>query len=84
KPQNNMLLLNAMHTTAAHSRMSFTSGTFLQRSESTTADTPATSQMRSSTTPAPTPQETSIKAGSVEPPNPLDRTSLAPPFTAVT
>lgn len=48
---NNILLMNAMHATAAHSAMSFSSSTFVASAEST-SDTPA-NHMHSSVTPAP-------------------------------
>ncbi|TFK41313.1 MED6-domain-containing protein [Crucibulum laeve] len=62
RQQNNMLLVNAMRATAAHSKMSFTTSAFAQAVDSMTADTPATSQIRSSVTPAPSMQEVPMKA----------------------
>lgn len=58
RTQNNMLLMNAMSATAAHSKMSFTTST--QATESNPPDTPATTTMRSSATPAP--QDLSAKS----------------------
>ncbi|KIM48349.1 hypothetical protein M413DRAFT_22863 [Hebeloma cylindrosporum] len=56
RQQNNMLLMNAMRTTAVHSKMSF-SASSSQNVEAIAPDTPATTAMRSSATPAPPSQE---------------------------
>ena len=58
RQQNNWLLMNAMRTTAAHSKMSFSSS-FVQTTDNlgAVADTSAATTMRSSPTPAPTSQE---------------------------
>ncbi|KXN83608.1 Mediator of RNA polymerase II transcription subunit 6 [Leucoagaricus sp. SymC.cos] len=64
REQNNILLLNAMRTTAAHSRLSYTPISAEAADTGTAAaDTPAPSiaQVRSSTTPAPGPQEQAVK-----------------------
>lgn len=53
KQQNNMLLLNAMKTTAVHSNTSFSTRAFETRTESAPPETPQ-GGMRSSATPAPT------------------------------
>ncbi|PPQ62782.1 hypothetical protein CVT24_000476 [Panaeolus cyanescens] len=57
RTQNNMLLMNAMAATAAHSKTSFTTN---QPTESNPPDTPVTTTMRSSATPAP--QDLSAKS----------------------
>lgn len=67
RQQNNLLLLNAMRTTAMHSKMSFSESSLAQNTESTEPDTPMTATMRSSATPAPTPQEAKAST-SQEPP----------------
>jgi mediator of RNA polymerase II transcription subunit 6 len=56
RQQNNMLLMNAMRTTAIHSKMSF-SASSSQNIETIVPDTPTTTPMRSSATPAPPSQE---------------------------
>jgi len=89
RQQNNWLLMNAMRTTAAHSKMSFSSS-FVQTTDNLVADTSAATTMRSSPTPAPTSQEPLPKVPiiSQEPSSkgPIGsgkkkrkRTSLAPP-----
>jgi len=57
RQQNNWLLMNAMRTTAAHSKIS--SSSFVQTTDNlvAVADTSAATTMRSSPTPAPTSQE---------------------------
>ncbi|KAG6817606.1 hypothetical protein H0H87_006234 [Tephrocybe sp. NHM501043] len=55
RQQNNMLLLNAMRATAAHSKMSLPSSAFAASLEHVQTDTPAT-HMRSSPTPGPSSQ----------------------------
>ncbi|KAF8807261.1 MED6-domain-containing protein [Phlegmacium glaucopus] len=57
RQQNNWLLMNAMRTTAAHSKMSPSSSSFVQTTDNLAAETSATTTMRSSPTPAPTSQE---------------------------
>ncbi|GLB36449.1 putative MED6 mediator sub complex component [Lyophyllum shimeji] len=52
RQQNNMLLLNAMRATAAHSKMSHPSSAFAASAENMPAETPAT-HTRSSVTPGP-------------------------------
>ncbi|KAF8078296.1 MED6-domain-containing protein [Lyophyllum atratum] len=52
RQQNNMLLLNAMRATAAHSKMSLASSAFAISAENAPAETPAT-HLRSSATPGP-------------------------------
>ncbi|KAF9452556.1 MED6-domain-containing protein [Macrolepiota fuliginosa MF-IS2] len=61
REQNNMLLVNAMRTTAAHSKLSFTSITAEAADTGAVSDIPASSQLRSSATPAPGSQETVTK-----------------------
>jgi mediator of RNA polymerase II transcription subunit 6 len=63
RQQNNWLLMNAMRTTAAHSKMSFSSSSFVQSTDNLVAlaDTSATTTMRSSPTPAPASQEPAPK-----------------------
>jgi len=61
REQNNMLLVNAMRTTAAHSKLSFTPITAEAADTGAAAETPAPSQIRSSATPAPSSQEAAIK-----------------------
>lgn len=61
REQNNRLLINAMRTTAAHSKLSFTPITAEAADNDTAAETPVPTQVRSSATPAPGSQETSIK-----------------------
>jgi len=90
RQQNNWLLMNAMRTTAAHSKMSFSSS-FVQTTDNLVAvpDTSAATTMRSSPTPAPTSQEPVPKVPIIsQEPNkgPVGsgkkkrkRTSLAPP-----
>lgn len=56
RQQNNMLLLNAMRTTAAHSKMSFSASSVAQNVDSE-PDTPVTTTIRSSATPAPVSQD---------------------------
>lgn len=74
REQNNMLLVNAMRTTAAHSKLSFTQITAEAADTGVATGTPAPSQIRSSATPAPSSQEVTIKgsissaAQSQEPP----------------
>ena len=60
RQQNNLLLMNAMRTTAVHSKMSF-SASSSQNIETIVPDTPATTAMRSSATPAPPSQEVLTK-----------------------
>lgn len=60
RQQNNMLLMHAMNTTAAHSKMSFTTSA-AQNIENAGPETPITTTIRSSATPAPVPQETGLK-----------------------
>lgn len=64
RQQNNWLLMNAMRTTAAHSKMSFSSSSFVQATDNLTVDTSATTTMRSSPTPGPTSQEPLPKVSS--------------------
>jgi len=61
REQNNILLLNAMRTTAAHSRLSYTPITTEAAKNGTAAETPVPTQTRSSVTPAPGPQEPASK-----------------------
>lgn len=96
KQQNNWLLMNAMRTTAVHSKMSFSSSSFVQSTDNLGADPSATTTMRSSPSPAPTSQEPLPKTASsniFQEPNkgPIGggkkkrkRTSLAPPATTST
>jgi mediator of RNA polymerase II transcription subunit 6 len=87
RQQNNWLLMNAMRTTAAHSKMSFSSS-FVQTTDNlaAVADTSAATTMRSSPTPAPE-QVLKVPSISQEPSKgPVGsgkkkrkRTSLAPP-----
>ncbi|KAF9471061.1 MED6-domain-containing protein [Pholiota conissans] len=56
RQQNNMLLLNAMRTTAAHSKMSFSASSMALATESE-PETPVTATIRSSATPAPASQD---------------------------
>ena len=49
--------MNAMRTTAAHSKMSFSSSSFVQTTDNLAPDTSATTTMRSTPTPVPTSQE---------------------------
>ncbi|KAF8971492.1 MED6 mediator sub complex component-domain-containing protein [Flammula alnicola] len=88
RQQNNMLLLNAMRATAAHSKMAFSASSLTQNMEGLEPDTPVTTTMRSSATPAPMSQETLSKTLTQEPGNrgPIGggkkkkkRTSVAPP-----
>jgi len=53
RQQNNMLLRHAMNTTAAHSKITFTTNFSAQGIDVVMADTPVTTTMRSSVTPAP-------------------------------
>jgi len=53
--------MNAMRTTAAHSKMSFSSSSFVQTTDNLAVDASATTTMRSSPTPAPTSQEPLLK-----------------------
>ncbi|KAF8168259.1 MED6 mediator sub complex component-domain-containing protein [Crassisporium funariophilum] len=62
RQQNNMLLMNAMSATAAHSKMSFSSTLFMQNTENMAPETPATTTMRSSPTPAPPSQDALSKS----------------------
>ncbi|KAG6896282.1 hypothetical protein C0992_009332 [Termitomyces sp. T32_za158] len=55
RQQNNMLLLNAMRATAAHSQMALASSTFAASVEAVPAETPA-AHARSSATPGPSSQ----------------------------
>jgi len=64
RQQNTMLLMNAMKTTAAHSKSSFSSTSFSQSHETLEPDTPVTTTMRSSATPAPASQDTLQKGSS--------------------
>ncbi|KAF5356291.1 hypothetical protein D9756_004196 [Leucocoprinus leucothites] len=67
REQNNMLLLNAMRTTAAHSRLSYTPITAEAADTGAVAETPApttATQPHSSATPAPGSQEAAIKGSS--------------------
>jgi len=64
REQNNILLLNAMRTTAAHSKLSYTPITTEAANTGSAAETPAPIQSRSSTTPVSGPQETAIKGSS--------------------
>ncbi|KAI1797600.1 MED6-domain-containing protein [Ganoderma leucocontextum] len=65
--QNNMLLFNAMRTTAVHARESFQLPA--APSEDTVPETPATATAgRSSVTPAPAPGGTATRAPSIAPP----------------
>ena len=76
KRQNNMLLMNAMRTTAAHARQSFVLPT--AASDSTIPGTPATGTAgRSSTTPAP-----SVAQRAATPK--IASAQAAPPETAAT
>ncbi|KDR84834.1 hypothetical protein GALMADRAFT_217909 [Galerina marginata CBS 339.88] len=90
RQQNNMLLMHAMSTTAAHSKMSFTAAAVAQNTEGLGPETPISTTMRSSATPAPAIQEIGTKAASSNPQEPSKgpigggkkkkkRTSLAPP-----
>jgi len=88
RQQNNMLLMHAMNTTAAHSKMSFTLSSAAQNTEAVGPETPVTTTMRSSATPAPMTQEAGPKGSSSQEPNKgppgggkkkKKRTSLAPP-----
>jgi len=54
RQQNNWLLMNAMRTTAAHSKMSFSSSSLVQTTDSMAVEASATTTIRSSPTPAPT------------------------------
>ena len=66
RQQNNMLLLNAMRTTAVHARESFQLPAAL--SEETVPETPATATAgRSSVTPAPAPGGIATRAPSIAP-----------------
>ncbi|KJA26050.1 hypothetical protein HYPSUDRAFT_64261 [Hypholoma sublateritium FD-334 SS-4] len=86
RQKNNMLLLNAMRTTAAHSEMSFTASSVALPAENE-PDTPVTTTIRSSATPAPIPQESSRALVYQDGPKGLPgagkkkkkRTSIAPP-----
>ena len=49
--------MNAMRTTAAHSKMSFSSSSTVQTTDSVVVDTSATTTVRSLPTPAPASQE---------------------------
>lgn len=60
REQNDMLLMNAMRTTAAHSKLSFTPIT-AEAADTGAVETPAPAQPRSSSTPAPGSQEMVIK-----------------------
>lgn len=64
REQNNILLLNAMRTTAAHSKLSYTPITTEAANTGSAVETPAPIQSRSSTTPVSGPQETAIKGSS--------------------
>ncbi|KAG6869160.1 hypothetical protein C0993_012259 [Termitomyces sp. T159_Od127] len=55
RQQNNMLLLNAMRATAAHSQMALASSTFAASVEAARVEAPA-AHVRSSVTPGPSPQ----------------------------
>jgi len=63
RQQNDTLLMNAMRTTAMHSKMSF-SASSSQNVETVLENTPATTTMRSSATPAPSSQEVLLKGPS--------------------
>ncbi|KAG5648217.1 hypothetical protein DXG03_006172 [Asterophora parasitica] len=60
RQQNNMLLLNAMRATAAHSKMSLASSAFAASAENLPAETPVT-HIRSSATPGPSSQAATPK-----------------------
>jgi len=60
RQQNNMLLLNAMRATAAHSKMSLASSTFAANAETAPSETPG-AQIPSSSTPGPSSQATTPK-----------------------
>lgn len=61
KEQNTALLFNAMRTTAAHSRLSYTPITAEAADTGAASATPALTQQRSSVTPAPGSQDTLAK-----------------------
>lgn len=61
KEQNTALLFNAMRTTAAHSRLSYSPVTAEAADTGAATATPALTQQRSSVTPAPGSQETLAK-----------------------
>lgn len=61
REQNNILLLNAMRTTAAHSRLSYTPITTEAANNGTAAETPVPTQSCSSATPTPGSQESTSK-----------------------
>lgn len=65
RQKNNMLLLNAMRTTAVHSKMSFTTSSVAPNTE-TEPDTPVTTTIRSSATPAPIPPEPAAKGSTTQ------------------
>lgn len=77
RQQNNMLLLNAMRATAAHSKMSLPSSAFTGSTENLVADTPAP-HIRSSATPAPTPSQGATPKNTTNPPT-VQEPTKAPP-----
>ncbi|KAJ3513551.1 hypothetical protein NLJ89_g2883 [Agrocybe chaxingu] len=65
KQQNTFLLMNAMKTTAAHSKIAFSAPSFAQtNTETMEPDTPVTTTMRSSATPAPISTQETAPRGS--------------------
>jgi mediator of RNA polymerase II transcription subunit 6 len=79
KQQNNMLLLNAMKTTAVHSNTSFSTRALETRSESAPPETPhAGTGMRSSATPAPTATRGGTPKVAASAPTPQEPSAKAP------
>jgi len=73
KQQNNMLLLNAMKTTAIHSNTSFSSHALETGTESTLTETAhSSSGIRSSTTPVPSATRGGTPKGVVSAPTPQE------------
>ncbi|KAF8905429.1 MED6-domain-containing protein [Gymnopilus junonius] len=88
RQQNNMLLMHAMNTTAAHLKVSLATSSATQNLENTAAETPVTTTIRSSVTPAPMQLETGLKVATPQEATKgpaaggkkrKKRTSLAPP-----
>ncbi|EKM83469.1 hypothetical protein AGABI1DRAFT_66107 [Agaricus bisporus var. burnettii JB137-S8] len=78
KEQNTALLFNAMRTTAAHSRLSYSPVTAEAADTGAATATPALTQQRSSVTPAPGSQETLAK-GSAATVNQIQEPPKGPP-----
>jgi len=79
KQQNNVLLLNAMNTTAIHSNKSFSSRALESGTETAGTETPrVSSDLRSSTTPVPTATLGGSPKGVANAPTPQEPVAKAP------